>query len=75
MLQPTASQATYWRVSLSTRAVSRKELSACRRFSSGTRQSSSVITPFCTMRSAILCRIFSTLKPGVLLFSTMNPLT
>jgi len=25
--------------------------------------------------SAILCSIFSTLKPGVVLFSTMKPLT
>src|SRR6201986_4319765 len=31
--------------------------------------------PFCTTLSAILFSIFSTLKPGVVLFSTMNPLT
>jgi hypothetical protein len=34
-----------------------------------------VIWPFCTTLSAILCSIFSTLKPGVVLFSTMNPFT
>src|SRR3982074_2991247 len=59
----------------STRAVSRKELPACRRFASGTRTSFSVIWPFWTTLSAILCSIFSTLKPGVVLFSTMKPLT
>src|SRR2546421_7097354 len=31
--------------------------------------------PFCTTLSAILFSILSTLKPGVVLFSTMNPLT
>src|SRR5260370_14963879 len=31
--------------------------------------------PFCTTLSAILFSILSTLKPGVLLFSTMKPLT
>ena len=31
--------------------------------------------PFCTTLSATLFSIFSTLKPGVVLFSTMNPLT
>src|SRR5260221_8624929 len=59
----------------STRAVSRKELPPCRRFPSGTRTSLSVIWPFCTTLRAILCSIFSTLNPGVVLFSTMKPLT
>src|SRR5256885_95130 len=58
-----------------TLAVSRNELSAWSRFASGTRQLSSVIRPFWTTRSAILCCIFSTLKPGVVLFSTMKPFT
>src|SRR4051794_1750822 len=31
--------------------------------------------PFCTTLSAILFSILSTLKPGVVLFSTMKPLT
>ena len=35
----------------------------------------SVMWPFCTTLSAILFSIFSTLKPGVVLFSTMKPLT
>jgi hypothetical protein len=34
-----------------------------------------VIWPFWTTLRAILCSIFSTLKPGVVLFSTMKPLT
>ena len=34
-----------------------------------------MIWPFWTTLSAILCSIFSTLKPGVVLFSTMKPLT
>jgi hypothetical protein len=34
-----------------------------------------VIWPFCTTLSAILCSIFSTLKTGVLLFSTIKPFT
>ena len=34
-----------------------------------------VIRPFWTTLSAILFSIFSTLKPGVVLFSTMKPLT
>ncbi len=42
---------------------------------SGTRQSFSVISPFWTTLSAILFWIFTTLKPGVVLFSTMKPLT
>ena len=36
---------------------------------------SSVMWAFCTTFSAILFSIFSTLKPGVVLFSTMKPLT
>ena len=52
-----------------------ERVAACRRFASGTRTSFSVIWPFCTTLSAILCSIFSTLKPGVVLFSTMKPLT
>ena len=59
----------------STRAVSRKDASAWRRLASGTRQSLSVIWPFWTTFRAILFWIFSTLKPGVVLFSTMKPLT
>ena len=55
--------------------MSRNDLSACRRFSSGTRQFSIVIRPFWTTLSAILFWIFSTLKPGVVLFSTMKALT
>ena len=58
-----------------TGAVSRNEVSACRRFASGIRQSFSVISPFWTILSAILFWIFWTLKPGVVLFSTMKPLT
>src|SRR5207302_6632180 len=34
-----------------------------------------VIWPFCTTLSATLFSILSTLKPGVVLFSTMKPLT
>src|SRR5207237_10101333 len=45
-----------------------------RRSASGTRQSFSVINPFCTTRSAILVLIFSTEKPG-LSFPTTKPLT
>src|SRR5258706_3972116 len=72
---PVASHATMKRVIFNTLAVSRKELSAWRRFSSGTRQFSIVIKPFCTTLRAILFWIFSTLKPGVVLFSTTNALT
>src|SRR2546427_2699435 len=39
------------------------------------RQFSIVIRPFCTTLRAILFWIFSTLKPGVVLFSTINALT
>src|SRR5271154_1473739 len=39
------------------------------------RQFSIVIWPFWTILSAILFWIFSTLKPGVVLFSTMNAFT
>src|ERR1700688_3068413 len=39
------------------------------------RQFSMVIKPFCTTLSAILFWIFSTLKPGVVLFSTINAFT
>ena len=63
------------RVMRSTRAVSRNDESAWRRFASGTRQSFRVIWPFWTTLRAILFWIFSTLKPGVVLFSTMKPLT
>src|SRR6202007_2422871 len=59
----------------STRAVSRNELPPCSRLASETRTSFRVICPFCTTFSAILCSIFSTLKPGVVLFSMMKPLT
>src|SRR6202167_8282 len=59
----------------STFAVSRKELSCWSRFSSGTRQLFRVIRPFCTTRRAVLFWIFSTLNPGVVLFSTINALT
>src|SRR2546427_3835488 len=58
-----------------TLAVSRNDLSFWSRFASGPRQLSSVIRPFWTTRRAILCCIFSTLKPGVVLFSTMKPFT
>ena len=58
-----------------TRGVAERRDLACRRFASGTRQFSSVIWPFWTTLSAILFWIFSTLKPGVVLFSTMKPLT
>src|SRR5260370_689157 len=68
-------QPTMYRVIRSPRAVSRNELPPCRRFASGTRTSFRVIWPFWTTLSAILCSIFSTLKPGVDLFSTMNPFT
>ena len=72
---PVAAQPTPERVSRSTRAVSRNELAFCRRLASGTRQSFIVMWPFWTTLSAILFSIFSTLKPGVVLFSTMKPLT
>src|SRR6202140_65608 len=72
---PVEAQPTMYRVIRSTRAVSRNELPPCRRFASGNRTSFSVILPFWTTLSAILCSIFSTLKPGVDLFSTMKPLT
>src|SRR3989442_2052451 len=72
---PVDAQPTMYRVIRSTRAVSRNELPPCSRFSSGTRTSFIVIWPFWTTLSAILCSIFSTLKPGVVLFSTMKPLT
>src|ERR1700680_1624915 len=75
MAHPVGSQPTMNRVIFRTRAVSRKELSACRRFSSGIRQLSIVIRPFCTTLRAILFWIFSTLNPGVVLFSTINALT
>src|SRR6202795_4181972 len=39
------------------------------------RQFSIVIRPFCTTLRAILFWIFSTLNPGVVLFSTINALT
>src|SRR3984893_379501 len=39
------------------------------------RQFSIVIKPFCTTLRGILFCIFSTLKPGVVLFSTINALT
>src|SRR5260370_30722120 len=72
---PVASHATMKRVIFKTLAVSRKELSAWRRFSSGIRQFSIVIKPFWTTLSAILFWIFSTVHPGLLLFSTMNAFT
>src|SRR6267378_622260 len=72
---PVASHATMKRVIFKTLAVSRKELSAWRRFSSGTRQFSMVIKPFWTTLSAILFWIFSTLKPVVVLFSIMKDFT
>src|SRR6267142_6215956 len=72
---PVDAQPTMYRVIRSTRAVSRNELPPCRRLASDTRTSFSVIWPFWTTLSAILCSIFSTLKPGVDLFSTMKPLT
>src|ERR1700676_5040063 len=75
MAHPVASQPTMNGVIFRRRAVSRKELSFCRRFSSGTRQFSIVIKPFCTTLRAILFWIFSTVKPGVVLFSTINALT
>ena len=73
--QPVASHATRYRVIFSTRAVSRNDLPAWRWFSSGTRTSVSVIWPFWTTFSAILFSIFSTLNPGVVLFSTTKPFT
>ena len=66
---PVDAQPTMYRVIRSTRAVSRNELPPCRRFASGTRTSFSEIWPFWTTLSAILCSIFSTLKPGVDLFN------
>src|ERR1700693_4933597 len=75
MAHPVASQPTMNRVIFRTRAVSRKELSACRRVSSGMRQFFIVIRPFCTTLRAILFWIFSTLNPGVVLFSTIKALT
>src|SRR5260370_698356 len=51
---PVASQPTRKRVMFNTLAVSRNDLSAWRRFSSGTRQFSIVIKPFWTTLSAIL---------------------
>ncbi len=73
-MQPTASHATNARVMRNTRAVSRNDVSSCRRSLSGTRQSRSVMSAFCTTRSAILVRSFSALKPGFL-FSTTKPFT
>src|ERR1700692_4511437 len=75
MAHPVASQPTMNRVIFSTRGVSRNDLWACSRFSSGIRQFSIVIKPFCTTLRAILFWIFSTLNPGVVLFSTMNAFT
>src|SRR6266446_5787393 len=75
MAHPVAIHATAKRVIFNTLAVSRNELPPCRRFSSFTRTSFNVMWPFCTTLSAILFSILSTLKPGVLLFSTMKPLT
>ena len=57
-----------------TAAVSRKEFAFWSRLASGTRQSSSVMSAFCTTRKAILFFCFSALKPGVL-FSTIKPFT
>src|SRR5215471_249499 len=73
---PVVSHPTRYRVPRSTRAVSRKDWAPdASRLASGTRQLFSVIWPFWTTLSAILFCIFSTLKPGVSLFSTMKPLT
>src|SRR5262249_45957025 len=72
--QPTANHATPVRVILRTFAQSLNVLAFCRRSASGTRQSFSVMSPFCTTRNAILVLIFSTEKPG-LPFSTTKPLT
>src|ERR1700692_2668076 len=52
------------RVILRTRAVSRKELSACRRVSSGMRQFSIVIRPFCTTLRAVFFLYFFDLESG-----------
>src|SRR6266566_752758 len=67
-MHPTASQATEARVERRTLSVSLKELAFCRRFASGTRQLSIVISAFWTTRKAILFSIFSAVKPGVPFF-------
>jgi hypothetical protein len=54
--------------------VSLKVLACCNRSASDKRQSLSVISPFCTTRSAILVLIFSTENPGLSL-PTTKPLT
>src|ERR1700756_3239554 len=75
MAHPVASHPTMKRVIFRTRAVSRNDSSFCKRFASGIWQFSIVISPFWTTLRAILFWIFSTLKPGVVLFSTINALT
>src|SRR5260370_6042838 len=75
MAHPVASQPTMNRVIFRTRAVSRNDSSACRRFSDGISQVSIVVRPFCTTLRAILFWIFSTVNPGVVLFATINALT
>src|SRR3954451_1381440 len=72
--QPTADHATLARVIRSTLAVSRKLCASCSRFSSATWTPSSVISAFCTARSAILSSRSTALKPGVPC-STTNPST
>src|SRR6266478_3260322 len=54
--------------------ILREAITFCSRSDSGTRQSFSVISPFCTTRNAILVLIFSTENPG-LSFPTTKPLT
>src|SRR3984893_10126870 len=75
MAHPVGLHGTPYGVIFKTFAVSRNELPPWRRFASGTRTSLSVMWPFWTTLSAILFSIFSTLNPGVVLFSTMKPLT
>ena len=54
--------------------MSLNEFAFCSRLASGTRQSSSTMSAFCTIRSAILFSIFVAVKPGVP-FSTTKPRT
>jgi len=70
---PVEAQPTMYRVILSTRAVSRNEIAALQAVRSGTRTSVRVIWPFWTTLSAILCSIFSTLKPACLVLDNKSP--
>lgn len=71
---PTGSHATITRLTASTLLVSPNPLTPGRRSDSGTTHPSSAMSPFCTHRSAVLCWILPTRRPGLPL-RTMKALT